>query len=212
MRKLLKGLLWTVGILALILGVLRATVLDVWTVPSDPRLAAAAGPTLQGGDVVVMLTRGTPELGELVRCPDPETPQAYVLGRLSGFENDIVEIDAGTLYLNGKRYGSESSCPKPSFTIEHPSSGSEIEMKCDVVSIGGGWHYRGTANRASPIAKTHTEVGRGMVYLLSDNREYHDDSRDFGTLPRSSCTQRVVFRLWGKSGFKDTERRFTYIH
>lgn len=212
MRKLIKGLLWTAGIVALIAVVLRATILDVWTLPDDPRLAAAAGPSLQGGDVVLMLTYGAPEFGELVRCADPETPQAHVIGRIAGFEGDVVEVDADTLYVNDTRYGSQSSCPKGSFTIAHPSSGSEIEMKCDVVAMGGGWHYRGTAQRASPLAKTRTEVGRGMVYLISDNRAYHDDSRDFGTIPRTSCKERIFFRLWGKRGYGDAEHRFTYIH
>jgi signal peptidase I len=212
MRKLIKAILWTAGILALIGVVLRLTVLDVWTVPDDPRLAAAMGPTLQAGDVVLMLSTGAPEFGELVRCPDPETPQSYVVGRIAGFENDVVEIENGTLTVNNKRYGSESSCPKSTFTVPHPSSGSKVELTCDVVSMGGGWHYRGTAQNTSSVAKTHTQVGRGMVYLLSDDRAYHDDSRDFGTIVRASCKERVLFRLWGKSGFKDTEHRFTYIH
>ncbi len=50
-----------------------------------------------------------------------------------------------------------------------------------------------------------------MLFLLSDDRSYHDDSRDFGTVPADSCTGRIVFRLWGKEGWCDDKRRMTFV-
>lgn len=212
MRKLLRGLLWTAGLLALLAVALRLTVLDVWTVPDDPRLVASIGPTLQGGDVVVVLTRGTPGFGELVRCPDPDEPQKFVVGRIAGLEGDLVETQGADLTVDGKHYTGQSACPKSSFTVPHPTTGSEVKLACDVVEMGGGWHYRGSDPKPFQVGKTHTDVGAGMVYLISDDRGFHDDSRDFGTLPRASCKQRIVFRLWGKAGWSDDEHRLSYIH
>ena len=41
----------------------------------------------------------------------------------------------------------------------------------------------GAAKKEVLSTKTSTIVGAGMVFLLSDNRDYHDDSRDFGPVP-----------------------------
>lgn len=114
--------------------------------------------------------------------------------------------------MNNKRYDGDSACPEPTFKVTHPSSGAEVEQNCDVVRMGGGWHYRGYAPKPIHPGKTRAEVGAGMVYLLSDGRELHDDSRDFGALPRASCAERIVFRLWGKGGWSDPKRRMTYVH
>jgi signal peptidase I len=212
MGKYQKGFLWTVGLLGGAALILRALLFKVWTVPDDPVLGASVGPTLAAGDVVLVLTRGTPGFGDLVRCRDPEEPTRFVVGRVAGVEGDTVETDGFRLTVNNRKYDSHSACPERTFRVPHPSSGSEMELNCDVVDMGGGWHYRG--HNPAPVLsqKTRADVGAGMVYLLSDNREHHDDSRDFGQLPRSSCAERVVFRLWGKSGWGDTKRRMTFIH
>lgn len=212
MGKFTKALLWTAGILAFIALVLRVLVLKTWTVPEEPRLAASVAPTLGGGDVVLVLTRGEPGFGDLVRCKDPEDPKSFVVGRIAGVAGDVVEIDGNRLVVNGKRFDANSACSESSFKVAHPTSGSEVELRCDVVEMGGGWHYRGYSPKPLHATKTRTEVDAGMVYLLSDNREHHDDSRDFGLMPAASCTERVVFRLWGHDGWTDRKRRMTYIH
>jgi signal peptidase I len=212
MGKFTKALLWTVGILAGIALILRVLVLKAWTVPDDPRLAASVAPTLAGGDVVLVLTRGDRGFGDLVRCKDPEDPQRFVVGRIAGVGGDVVEIDGNRLVVNGKRFEANSACSDTTFTITHPSSGSEIELRCDVVEMGGGWHYRGFNPKPFQAVKSRTEVDPGMVYLLSDNREHHDDSRDFGLMPAASCSERIVFRLWSDKGWTDRKRRMTYIH
>jgi signal peptidase I len=212
MAKWFKGLLWIAGILVVIAGILRATVLDAWRVPDDPILAAAVAPTMAGGDMILLLTRGEAGFGELVRCTDPEDPTRFVVGRIAGIGGDIVETTGSALMVNGRDYPSESACPKATFTVAHPSSGSEVELSCSVVSMGGGWHYRGIAAKASHPAKTRTLVGAGMLFLLSDDREFHDDSRDFGAIPRETCKERPVARLWGKAGWSDESRRLSYLH
>jgi pyruvate formate lyase activating enzyme len=44
-----------------------------------------------------------------------------------------------------------------------------------------------------------------------DDRHYHDDSRDFGTLPKASCTEQIVFRIMSARGWFDSARRMTFI-
>ena len=217
MPKLLKGLLWTAGILGAILVVLRLVAFKVWTVPDDPVLAASVAPTLRAGDVVVLLTRGVPAFGELVRCPDPADPQRSIVGRIGGVPGDKISFRNSTIVVNGKEYGGQSRCEEGS-TVEvpHPTSGVPVVVSCELVEMGGGVHKRGSVPEADriplPPAEESTTVASNMVYLVSDNRDYHDDSRDFGLLPRASCSERIVFRLWGKGGFKDEGGRLTLIH
>lgn len=211
MRRFLNGLLWTLGLLVVIAAALRALILDVWTVPHDPRLGASVAPTLAPGDTVVLLTRGTPGFGELVRCPDPETPGSYIVGRIAGLPGDTVETDGGTLIVNGTRYDGESACAEPKVTIKEPGTGKDVEIACDMVMMGGGLHRRGVGKRRPLERRQRVDVRADTVFLLSDNRSYHDDSRDFGPQPRAACTQRIVFRLWGSGGYFDEERRFSFV-
>lgn len=211
MQKLSKALGWTLAILAVLAVALRLLILDVWTIPDDAVLDASLAPTLASGDVVVVLTRGKPGFGELVRCPDPDSPTNYIVGRIAGVDGDVVEADGVNLTVNGTRYDAESACPDPKLTIKHPTSGVDVQIGCDVVAMGGGRHLRGTSPKG-PIERKHrSEVRPDTVFLLSDNRNFHDDSRDFGLQPRDACKQRVVFRLWGKGGWADSERRLSVI-
>ncbi|AUX48108.1 hypothetical protein SOCE26_096380 [Sorangium cellulosum] len=211
MRKLFNGLVWILGI-SLVVGVaLRALVLDVWRVPDDPMLGASIAPSLAPGDVVVVLTRGTSSFGDLVRCPDPESPDSHIVGRIAGVSGDTVEVDGSALTVNGRRYDAESACAEPKVTILDPATGKPVELACDMVLMGSGLHMRATGRRPPLERRRRVEVRPDTVFLLSDNRSYHDDSRDFGLQPHGACSQRIVFRLWGAGGWSDDARRFTYV-
>lgn len=212
MRKFLKGLAWVIGVLAVLTIIARLTFLKFWTVPDDRALSASLAPSLASGDLVVVLYRGERGLGDLVRCPDPEDPQRWVVGRIVGVQGDRVSVQNGTLTLNGKRYEVSEACEEPRLTVPHPTDGHPVDHVCSRVELAGGWHFEArslTASNESP--RDHT-VGPGRVYLLSDNRSYHDDSRDFGAVPADSCKEQIVFRLWGKDGFFGEKRRFNVIH
>ncbi|MCC6555804.1 MAG: signal peptidase I [Polyangiaceae bacterium] len=211
MSKFIRGLLWTLGVLLVVALGLRALVFDVWTVPDDPPLAASIAPTLAAGDVLLVLKRGAPGFGELVRCPDPDTPGGFVVGRIAGVGGDVVETDGTLLSVNDTRYDAESVCPEPKHTIKHPRTGLDVTIGCDVVVMGGGRHFRGNSPKGPLERKLRHEVRPDTVFLLSDNRNFHDDSRDYGLQPRDLCKQRIVFRLWGKGGWSDDEHRMTFV-
>lgn len=212
MGKLLKGLLYVAGALLVIALLARLLLVDVWTVPPDPVLGASVMPTLADGDTVLMLTRGSPGFGDLVRCPDPEEPTRFVVGRIVGEGGDRIEVDQNIVRVNGTRYHSTDACPEPLVFFHHPSSGAETELSCSRVDMGGSWHYVGLPPGGTQQSKVTAEVPAGYVYLLSDNREFHDDSRDFGALPAETCDHVIFFRLWGLEGFKDDKTRLMAIH
>ncbi|MFO0756748.1 MAG: signal peptidase I [Byssovorax sp.] len=213
MRKLLRAILWIGGIAFVIGLVLRTLVFDLWTIPDDPKLAASIAPTLRAGDRVLLMKRGEIGFGSLVRCRNPQDETQLVVARIAGLQGDSLDIDGKQLLVNGVPYNGETACPKPTYTIEHPVSGEPIELFCDRVAIGGGWHYRAySKKRLFAQPKSVAKVGEDMLYLLSDDRDYHDDSRDFGPVPRQSCKGPIVFRLWGKEGFFKDPLRFEVIH
>src|SRR5262245_66021478 len=113
MAKLGRAIAWFAVAVAVVLLLLRAFVFTVWTVPDDPTLAAAVAPTLREGDTVLVLRIGTPGFGELVRCPDPEDASKFVVGRIAGFERDVVETEGAKLNVSGTRYAGERAGVEP---------------------------------------------------------------------------------------------------
>ena len=54
-------------------------------------------------------------------------------------------------------------------------------------------------------------VPSGQLYLVSDNRFFPFDSREYGPVPQESCSEAVFFRLVSRLGFGDSEARLTFI-
>lgn len=212
MRPMLRGLLIFIGVLAVVGGILRATCMLPWKVPDDSILGLSIAPTLEAGDSVVLWTVGERGFGELVRCTDPEDPQRFVIGRIVGLTGDVVDVAGnGVVSVNGTRYNISDACQVSSFEL-NDDKGNQYKATCSRVEMAGGWHFRAMVQGEAVEAPVKHDVGPGKVYLLSDNRSLHDDSRDFGTLDASTCKDQILFRLWGKDGFFSTKHRFEYIH
>lgn len=213
MGKLSRGLLWTAAIVggAVLIG--RALFFNLWTFPNDRRFAASVAPTLRADDLLVLLKGTDPSVGDLVRCADPQDPQGFVVARVGGRVGDHVEIEGPAFRINRRNYPSDGACLELMMTLPNPGEGADIEVYCDRVTMGGGWHYRGRSERPRfGVEKVTADVRPGMLYLVSDNRDWHDDSRDFGQVPVASCTHKIIFRLWGGMGMRADPRRFESIH
>ena len=211
MRKYLRFLMWVGGFFLLIGVILRFTLVEEWRIPDDLVLGASLAPSLNDGDTVLMQTTGELGFGDLVRCLDPDDPSEYVVGRVVGTSGDVVEVKRGILWLNNQRYHSISSCPEGDYWVTHPNTGAEVEINCDKVELAGGWHFVGTVPKSQTSDSRH-EVSAGHFFLLSDNREFHDDSRDFGPVPVDTCDARIFFRLWSREGWSDEAQRMEWVH
>lgn len=210
MRSLLRGLVWVIGVLAIIGLILRLTVLAPWVIPDDPILDVSMAPSLSAGDTVLLWTKGQRGFGDLVRCQDPEDAQRWVVGRIVGLEGDQVEVDQGIVRVNGTRYNVSDACQQSRIELTD-ARGNQYVATCSRVEMAGGWHYRAMVHGESPESPVKAEVGAGRVYLLSDNRSLHDDSRDFGAVDATSCRDLIVFRLWDKAGFFASKERFSTV-
>ncbi|MBM4375934.1 MAG: signal peptidase I [Deltaproteobacteria bacterium] len=206
-----RFLAWTLIPTGVAIGVLRAFVFEPWLVPDDEWLAASVAPTLATGDQVLLLTVGTPSIGDLVRCKDPEEPSAFVVGRIVAKGGDRVELGTGVFKVNGYSYSSSEACADNGPPVLFPESRTQADLVCGRVEFAGGWHLVGRVLKAKSEAPRTYKVDPGRVFLLSDNRDLHDDSRDFGAVPLENCDRRLSFRLWSSKGWSDGKRRLTLL-
>jgi signal peptidase I len=211
LRSLIRTLLLLALLCGAVVGGLRATAIRWWRVPdTDPYLEASIAPTLRGGDLVILWRLTKPKFGDLVLCPEPKAPDRVVVGRLVGESGDKITITGDKVRVNAHTASEERRCSPPTFTTIDPDVGNEVTQSCSVEALGGHLHLRGsTAGHLAPRAVTH-EVGEGQAYLVSDNRLFPYDSRDYGPVERISCKETVVFRLFPKEG-PQAEGRFTFI-
>jgi signal peptidase I len=213
MRKMFRLLFWVALVSGIVIGLLRLTVLRWWRVPSnDPYLTASISPSLRGGDLILLWRGSTPGFSDLVLCPEPKQTDRVVIGRIAGVGRDNVEVTDADIVVNRKRQVIEGTCPERSFLEKDPGTGFEVEQRCSIEDLGGSKSYRGeiVAGSARP-AEVKVVVPDNHVWLVSDNRLFPYDSRDFGAVPRETCKETVFFRLVGKGGFFDTATRNQYI-
>jgi signal peptidase I len=213
---LFRTFVFVAVVVGLMVLVLRLTCLRWWQVPQDDAdLAASVAPTLGPGDWVILWRATPPGFGDLVLCPDPEDPAQVFVGRIAGEAHDTLSIDeSGSITVNNSRAKSEHACDPWRITVPHPTSGDEVEQRCDIETLGGVHHKRAlipdkAALRPGTLNKRRIEAG--SVYLISDNRLFPFDSRDFGPLPEASCKETVLFRLVSRLGFSDVEHRLDWI-
>lgn len=212
MRKYVRVAGWTVVIVGAIVGGLRATVLEWFTIPvDDPSMAFSAAPALAAGDTA-LLWRGAIDPGDLVRCTDPDEPLRFVYGRVLAQGGEVVELQGQDVNVDGKRPLQETVCTEAKQTLEQPS-GDPVTLDCGMEAFRGAKYERliGHSPQAAQGSRK-IPVPDGKLFLVSDNRAYPMDSREYGSVDRASCTGTFFFRLWGKEGLSDAKRRLTYLH
>ncbi len=210
MRGVVRFVVWVAVLFGAFAAFLYFAFFDVWRVPSDdPQLSVSVAPTLSPGDYVLVARHGTPGVGDLVRCKDPDEPRRWVLARWVASAGDKVEIAGEGLTINGRVASSPGGCARPSMTLVNPATGAEEKLACREVEFGGSHHDTLVAPPHAGGDKALT-VDPGRIFLFSDDQHMHLDSRDFGTIEPRSC-EHLVFRLWGETGYFDAAHRFTIL-
>lgn len=211
MAKFLRVVAWTLAIAAIFVGLGRLTVIRWWQIPvGDPYLEASLAPTLRGGDWIILWRGTAPAAGSLVLCPEPTPEHRLTIGRLIGERGDHVALINAGLTINGRRPDTEGGCDR--FTTRDPASHQDVEQPCRMEIVAGSTHLRGEPlSEGARPADAQLDVPEGHVFLVSDNRLFPWDSRDYGPVPRESCHETVIYRLVSKGGFFDVPNRLTLI-
>ncbi len=200
-------MIWIIGILAAVCGLLYLLVFDVWVVPTgDDQLAASILPTLMPEDKIVIQRGRRPIYGELARCQSPVAPGSFVVGRVFGTGGDRVEVADNLITTNGKALASRHACAQRQ--VAHPVTENLVTMQCGVAETGA-WSFEYLLSREMSAGNHSAVVEPGKLYLVSDNRLMHQDTRDFGLVDESTC-EHIVFRLWGER-YLDNSRRFNVL-
>lgn len=210
MRTWLKIVAWLGGIVGIALATLYALAFDVWRVPAeDPLLAASIEPTLSAGDLVVVTRRGGAARGDLLRCPDPQAPGRFVIGRAMGSAGEHVEIRDEVVSIDNSHTPSPRRCEPPTVRIHDPQTDEDVVL-ASAAEEHGEMEYCVLHSADHPEPPTTATVEPGRWFLVSDDRHVHLDSRDYGQIDTQDC-QHVVFRLAGAAGFGDAQKRLTVI-
>ncbi len=208
----MKFLIWGALIVGLVLGLARATAVRWFRLPiDDPTFEASISPTLRGGDLVLATRITQPVFGDLVVCPDPDYPTEFVIGRIVGEPGDEVEVRDGAPYVNGKKFNTERNCG--SFVQVHPDNeAEEVTQTCSWEALANHLHMRGdTAGHKVKPEQFQVDVPEGTFFLLSDNRLFPYDSRNYGPVNIASCKETIALRLISRKGWMDSDNRLNYI-
>jgi signal peptidase I len=207
-REFTRLAFWVFGILGAIGLLFYLFVYDVWVVTRGPdgQFVASILPTLMPEDKVLVQRGRVPGFGELARCANPLSPGTFVVGRVFGIAGDYVEVVDGNVNTRGKALQDRHACE--SRVVAHPVTENLVTLSCTLQETGA-WSFEFLWSPAMHTG-THTAVVEpGKLYLVSDNRLMHQDSRDFGQVDASTC-EHIVFRLWGER-YVDSSRRFTLL-
>jgi signal peptidase I len=202
-----RGVVWVAAIAGAIGLLLYLFVFDTWLVPeTDPAFVASVAPNLGPGDRILLRRGSEPANGELARCADPTDNTKYVVGRVFGRTGDTVETRGDAVVVSGRGTPVAHGCPP--VTLTHPVTGEPITLNCGVEE-NPAWSY-GTLRSSTLTDGTHAgQVEPGKLFLVSDDRALHQDSRDFGQVDATTC-EHIVYRLWGAT-YADGSRRFSIL-
>ncbi|MFO0664910.1 MAG: S26 family signal peptidase [Polyangiaceae bacterium] len=182
MKKFLRVVLWCLVIVIAVCVGLYLAVFDVWIVPKGNAQAASVQPTLWPGDVVLVSRKGTVEGERLVRCEHPTEKGTYVVARAYGYPGSKLSIESELVVVDGKRWTPRESCiaPRPlACASEFGEGDSQRNFWRDAVR---------------PKPDISAVIQPSKLFLVSDQRHDHYDSRDYGAVDLATCKV-IVWKL-----------------
>lgn len=105
--------------------------------------------------------------GDIVAFRFPRDPEQMFLKRVVALGDDLVEIRAGNLFVNGAPVQENYALHHGGQTLAHPWEQMPVRL-----------------------------VPKGKIFVLGDNRDNSSDSRDWGPVPEENVVGSPLFVLW----------------
>lgn len=171
---------------------LKWSLVSVYRIPSK-----SMAPTLMPGDFVLVnkaaygfkftpvsspIGASKPALGDVVLLKLNEASGTYYIKRVLGRPNDVVEIKSGLVFVNGQPLKTEKHS-------DQKDASSLFEVFTEAFE-GRDW----STLRSQDYAKKNygpVTVPEGHYFVLGDNRDSSEDSRQWGTIAISLIKGRV---------------------
>jgi signal peptidase I len=168
-----------IALAVLVALAIQSWLLKPYRIPTESMLD-----TLRPGDRV-LVNRVTfrlrdPHRGDVIVFRYPEDPEIVFIKRVVGVPGDVLEVRSGRLYVNGEK------APEP---YVHRTGGRLDPTVAQAAVAGSTMHDPWSL--AEPF-----RVPAANYFVMGDNRTDSDDSRDWGTVPRSAIVGEGLATYW----------------
>ena len=178
----MRRAVWLVAVV--VAAAAAALIVQTWVVKPYRIPSGSMLDTLRPGDRVlvdrVVYHLRDPHRGDIVVFTPPDERGVVYIKRIVGVPGDVLVSRDGRLYVNGHR------AVEP---YVHRTDG-RADPTC---ALAGG----GADGTSAPwcLAEPYT-VPPGHYFMMGDNRTDSDDSRDWGTVPRSAIVGEGMVTCW----------------
>jgi signal peptidase I len=179
----------------------RESLLEAFVVPSTSMY-----PTIYPGDRLLaaknVYLNNDPAIGDVVIFRNPEKRSQIYIKRVVALEGDSVELRDDELYVNGAKLARQETPPPAMGAPAMQSPGTYFYELND----GAKYRIRLSANDDDRMRNfPKTVVPKHHCFVLGDNRDSSEDSRNFGAIPIVGIIGKASFiyapaRDWSRFG------------
>lgn len=208
MRAFFKFIFICALVIAVIAAILRVLVFQVVKTGSNSML-----PTIAAGDWVAIYTGGTLSHGDIAVCRHPKDQSRMIMLRIIGLPDDTVSMRDNHLVVNKNMIQHESEGVFSYYDQSDKGEPYEYELTRQREEYHGAFYFVGTREASHRANFPAVDVESGL-FLLGDNRNLAEDSRDFGEVDPSTCIGWAFMILWPgppNGGVLPSERRFDFL-
>jgi signal peptidase I len=157
-----------------------------------------------------LISVGTPQRGDIMVFHDPVNPQIDLIKTVIGVPGDHISYINKQLFINGQ--------PVPRKFLGNTLEPNNANLGYTAVAhyqenIGGHWHDIYNTSGIPPVNFKDLVVPQGEYFMMGDNRDNSDDSRDWGFAPSKDIVGKAFIILfswdsvdhsvrWGRIGHK----------
>lgn len=184
-------------IFAIILAIsIRILFIGVFKVPT-----ITMAPTLISGDYILSnkmayglkwpwmqsgYLMSLPERGDIIVFKRQDRPQVQFVKRVIGLPGDKVMIKQGELYINSQ---------KCNYTVDESYKSENFQIMLEQCSGEARRILRALSGELKSKDTDEIQLKENEIYVLGDNRDTSEDSRDWGPIPLDQVSSKV-FSIW----------------